>query len=255
MEEWMNTPVTIKNLSVSFDDSPVLTNVTCTIRQSELTVIVGRSGSGKSTLLRAVNRLNECFPGCSTTGDVNISLRDGQLDVYAASTSPERLRARVGMVFQSPNVLPVSIRRNMLLPQKLVRGIVGRVAVESMKRMLDRVGLLEEVCDRLDAPAATLSGGQQQRLCLARALTLEPEVLLLDEPTASVDYQSANRIEDLLLSLKNELPMLVVSHSLPQTQRLADRVLLMRKGKIAGEWHQGQANAETAYEEMLSTTF
>ncbi|HHB75358.1 MAG TPA: ATP-binding cassette domain-containing protein, partial [Desulfobulbus sp.] len=96
---------------------------------------------------------------------------------------------------------------------------------------------------------------QQQRLCLARALALEPEILLLDEPTASVDYRSARRIEELLLSLKNELPMLVVSHSLPQTQRLADRVLLIRKGRLAGEWHRGQANAEADFEKMLSTTF
>lgn len=251
----MNSPVTIKNLSVSFDGIPVLTDVSCKTSQGELTVIVGRSGSGKSTLLRGINRLNECFPGCSTTGNVNLSLKDGQLDVYAASTSPERLRAHVGMVFQSPNVLPVSIRRNMLLPQKLVRGIVGSVAEEIMKRMLERVGLWEEVCDRLDAQALTLSGGQQQRLCLARALALEPEILLLDEPTASVDYQSARRIEELLLSLKNELPMLVVSHSLSQTKRLADRVLLVRKGQLAGQWYQGQENAEAAFEEMLSTTF
>lgn len=251
----MTPPISINNLSVSFDGTPVLEDVTCYTRHGELTVIVGRSGSGKSTLLRAINRLNECFPGCLTTGDVNLSLHDGQLDVYAANTCPESLRTDVGMVFQSPNVLPLSIGRNMLLPQKLVRGITGRPAEEIMRQMLDRVGLLDEVHDRLDAPAATLSGGQQQRLCLARALALEPEVLLLDEPTASVDYQSARRIEDLLLVLKKELSILVVSHSLPQTRRLADRMLLIRKGRLAEQWHRNQNDAEAAFEEILATTF
>ena len=228
----MTPGVSINNLSVSFNGTTVLEDITCKTRCGELTVIVGRSGSGKSTLLRAINRLNECFPGCSTTGEVTLSLHDGQLDVYGAATCPERIRARVGMVFQTPNVLPLSIERNMLLPQKLVRGVTGPPAREMMERMLERVGLFQEVRDRLDGPAATLSGGQQQRLCLARALALEPEVLLLDEPTASVDYRSARRIEDLLLSLKDELPLLVVSHSLPQTRRLADRVLLIREEKL-----------------------
>ncbi len=251
----MTAAVSIKNLRVTFNGAAVLEDITCKTRCGELTVIVGRSGSGKSTLLRAVNRLNECFPGCSTTGVVRLSLHDGQLAVYADGTCPERLRGRVGMVFQSPNVLPLSIERNMLLPQRLVRGITGRAAEEIMRRMLRRVGLFDEVCDRMDAQAATLSGGQQQRLCLARALALEPEVLLLDEPTASVDYQSARRIEDLLLSLKDELSLLVVSHSLPQTRRLADRVLLIREGRLTGQWHRGQANADAAFEKMLSTTF
>lgn len=255
METGMNTVISIRDLTVSFKDKKALSDVSFDVMPNELTVLVGRSGSGKSTLLRAVNRLNECFEGCETSGGISVRLGGETLDVYASVTDPERLRSRVGMVFQSPNVLPISIERNLLLPQKLVRGIGGARAREVMERVLEDVGLLDEVKDRLKQPAGTLSGGQQQRLCLARTMALEPEILLLDEPTASVDYKSVEHIEQLLLRLAPTLPMLVVSHSLDQTRTLADRVILMREGRVAGTWSRTDHDAETAFDELLSTTF
>ena len=249
----MTPKITIHNLSVSFHGKNSIADVGFEVMPGELTVLVGRSGSGKSTLLRAVNRLNECFEGCVTTGGVKVQLDGKSLDVYSPKTDPEYLRCRIGMVFQTPNVLPVSIERNFLLPQKLVRGVVGNTAREKMEQVLEEVGLFNEVKDRLNHPATTLSGGQQQRLCLARALALEPEVLLLDEPTASVDYRSAEHIEQLLQKLIPTLPMLVVSHSLSQTRALADRVILMREGSIAGAWHR--SDPDSALNELLSTTF
>ena len=178
---------------------------------------VGRSGSGKTTLLRALNRLNECFPGCRTQGQVLLQFPEGgEVDAYDARTDVELLRRRVGMVFQSPNVLPVSIGRNLLMPLKLVAGVTGSKAEARMEQALRDVGLWDEVAERLSHAAATLSGGQQQRLCLARALALEPELLLLDEPTASVDYRSAEIIENLLQELAKRLTVVMVSHSLSQ---------------------------------------
>lgn len=250
----MNATISIRDLTVSFGQKTAVNRVSLDAMPGELTVLVGRSGSGKSTLLRAVNRLNECFEGCATSGGVTVRLDGRPVDVYAPGTDPERLRGRVGMVFQTPNVLPISIERNMLLPQKLVRGRDGAEARQAMERTLDEVGLLDEVRDRLGQPAATLSGGQQQRLCLARALALDPEILLLDEPTASVDYRSAEHIETLLLRLAPTLPMLVVSHSLRQSRTLADRVILMRDGRIAGQWGS-ESGTKAELEELLSATF
>lgn len=247
--------LSIQNLTVSFEGSTAIHDVSFDIQPGELTVIVGRSGSGKSTLLRAVNRLNECYDGSATTGRVLVQLNGKPVDVYSPSTDPEYLRSRVGMVFQAPNVLPVSIERNLLLPQKLVRGVTGTKAREMMERALEDVGLLDEVKDRLGNHAMTLSGGQQQRLCLARTLALEPRILLLDEPTASVDYRSAEHIEKLLLRLAPTLPMIVVSHSLNQTRTLADRVILMREGAVAGQWHRSAAKTDATLDDLLATTF
>ncbi|MBG0791527.1 MAG: phosphate ABC transporter ATP-binding protein [Desulfovibrionaceae bacterium] len=255
METGMNAAISIRDLTVSFQGKPAVSEVSFDVMPGELTVVVGRSGSGKSTLLRAVNRLNECFEGCETDGRVAVRLAGKTLDAYAPGTDPERLRSRVGMVFQTPNVLPISIERNLLLPQKLVRGVDGAGARDIMERVLDDVGLLDEVKDRLRQPAATLSGGQQQRLCLARTMALEPEILLLDEPTASVDYRSSEHIERLLLRLAPTLPMLVVSHSLGQTRALADRVILIREGSLAGEWRRTSPDADTAFDELLSSAF
>ena len=186
------TSVVIAGLTVAFNGISACTGVDLEIPAGGICVIVGRSGSGKTTLLRALNRLNECFAGCRTQGRVTLRFA-GQdpVEAYDTRTDVEWLRRHVGMVFQSPNVLPVSIGRNLLMPLRLVAAISGSEAQDRMRQALQGVGLWNEVSDRLEHPAATLSGGQQQRLCLARTLALEPELLLLDEPTASVDYRSA----------------------------------------------------------------
>lgn len=249
----MSTAISLHDVTVSFNGKPSITGVSLEVQADELTVLVGCSGSGKSTLLRAVNRLNDEFEGSTTSGKISVLIGGAEVDIYASAVNPEFLRSRVGMVFQTPNVLPISIERNILLPQKLVLGITGKKAQERMEEVLEDVGLLGEVDYRLSQPAATLSGGQQQRLCLARALALDPEILLLDEPTASVDYKSAQLIEQLLLRLAPSLPMVVVSHSLSQTRTLADRVILMREGSIVGTWRKGSAITEL--DELLTTTF
>jgi phosphate transport system ATP-binding protein len=246
--------ITIRDLTVAFDGKPACSGVDLDVRAGGITVLAGRSGSGKTTVLRAVNRLNECLDGCRTTGSVRLALAMGEVDAYAPETDVEELRRRVGMVFQTPSVLPVSVERNFLMPLKLVLGVSGAEARDRAREALADVGLLDEVADRMDQSAQILSGGQQQRLCLARALALEPEILLLDEPTASVDYRSAEIIEDLLLSLGVRLPLVVVSHSLRQARKLADTLYLVRDGAVAGQWSRHTGD-ESSLNTLLDETF
>lgn len=248
----MKTAISFNDVTIAFGGNSVVSGVSFDVKADELTVLVGRSGSGKSTLLRAINRLNDCFDECITKGSIQVRLNDIMMEVNSSHVSPEFLRSRVGMVFQTPNVLPISIERNLLLPQTLVCGVCERKAREKMEMALEDVGLFNEVKDRLNHPAKNLSGGQQQRLCLARALALEPEILLLDEPTASVDYKSSELIEQLLLQLANKLPIVVVSHSLKQTKILADRALLIREGKLVSSW---SASDNTSLDELLYNEF
>lgn len=222
--------IRIENLSVSFAGRPVIRELSLTIPQGGPTFLLGRSGSGKTTLLRAINRLNECLPGCVTRGKVEVRCGEQWLDAYSPSLAVEVLRRRVGMVFQSPNVLPLSIARNIALPLKTTLGLSASECEMRAEQALREVHLWDEVKDRLSAPAATLSGGQQQRLCLARALALRPEILLLDEPTSSLDFKASGQIEELLAELKNRYTLVVVSHSLSQAHRLAEQVFVLRDG-------------------------
>lgn len=234
----MNMAIRVESLSVSFAGRQVLDNMNLEIPAGGPTVLVGRSGSGKTTLLRAINRLNECLPGCVTTGQIRLRLggqeplRPGEewVDAYGPGTVVENLRKRVGMVFQTPNVLPVSVGRNLGLPLKLALGLPALEVQGRMEQALREAHLWDEVKDRLGHPAQTLSGGQQQRLCLARALAFAPDILLLDEPTASLDYKAARGIEELLLELASRYTLLLVSHSLNQARRLARQMFVLRKG-------------------------
>lgn len=224
------TSIEIRDLTVSFGGRVVLRGLNLDVAQGGPTVLLGRSGSGKTTLLRAINRLNECLPGCETSGTVRVRLSGTMVDAYGAGTRPETLRTRVGMVFQTPNPLPGSIAENIALPLALAHRLDKAEIAARIEASLTESGLWGEVKDRLRAPAASLSGGQQQRLCLARALAARPEVLLLDEPTASLDYQAARGIEELLLDLPSRYTLLVVSHGLNQARRLARDVLVLREG-------------------------
>ena len=230
----MNSAICVENLSVSFAGREVLRGLSLEIQAGGPTVLVGRSGSGKTTLLRAINRLNECLPDCATTGQVRLRLGGGLggdwLEAYAPGTVVENLRKRVGMVFQTPNVLPLSVERNIALPLKLALGLSAAQIRDRQEQALREAHLWDEVKDRLAAPAQTLSGGQQQRLCLARALAFAPDILLLDEPTASLDYKAAQGIEDLLQELASRYTLLVVSHSLNQARRLARHMFVLREG-------------------------
>ncbi|UZP67516.1 ATP-binding cassette domain-containing protein [Desulfovibrio mangrovi] len=226
----------IRNLSVFFGKQQVVKEVSLEAPSNAVTVLIGRSGSGKTTVLRSLNRLNECFPDCRTTGHAEVLL-DGRLtDIHSGFRDPAGLRVRVGMVFQTPDVLPVSIRRNITLPLQYALGLDQSVMDIRVERALCDAGLWDEVHSRLDTPAETLSGGQQQRLCLARSLAMHPAMLLLDEPTASLDNVSSRTIETLLKELKSRYPIIMVSHSLGQALRLADRLVLMGNGRIRHQW-------------------
>lgn len=219
-------------LRFSYNGMTILRGINQSFPEKEITAIIGPSGSGKSTFLMTLNRLWEALPNCSLSGKVFISLAGGFEDIYAGNCSAEILRRRVGMVFQMPNPLPMSIYRNVAFPLTLA----GRHHRDEIRAMVEdnlkKVKLWSEVRDRLDSPAHSLSGGQQQRLCLARALILEPEVLLLDEPTSALDFKSAGAIEELLLDLKSHCTILVVSHYLDQVKRIADQVVLLENGMI-----------------------
>ncbi len=176
------------------------------------------------------------------------------LDVYANGIPLTELRRRVGMVFQAPNVLPLSIFKNLALPLKLVLGLGKQEIPQRVEDALQSAHLWEEVKDRLQDQATTLSGGQQQRLCLAHALALQPDVLLLDEPTASLDFRAALKIEDLLLDLKEKYTIIAVSHSLSQARRLADVVVVLREGQIMKAF-SGQEFSEHQVRETLLEEF
>ncbi len=223
--------IRIEHLSVRFAGQSVLTDLSLDIPAGGPTFLIGRSGTGKTTLLRAINRLNECFPDCETHGKIAVQLNGEWVDAYGSGIAVEHLRRRVGMVFQNPNVLPLSIERNIRLPLEVALSLPVEESRQRVEQALCDVHLWDEVKDRLNAPAGTLSGGQQQRLCLARALALQPEILLLDEPTASLDFKAAQQIEELLSELKSRYTLVVISHSLGQANRLAEQVFVLRDNR------------------------
>lgn len=227
--------VRMVDVNVAFHQQSVLQHITIDFPYQGISVIVGRSGSGKTTLLRSINRLNETFVSCFTTGQIEANLGQGLESIFPCMsnllTLPD-LRRRVGMVFQTPNVFPVSVYRNIAVPLEQIAGISKKELPDHIESALDRVGLLEEVKDRLDIPAQHLSGGQQQRLCLARMLALEPAILLLDEPTASLDIQSSQKIELLLQELAQQYPIIMVSHNLSQVCRLAQHLIVLHQGRV-----------------------
>jgi len=228
----MTSPaIRIEHLSVHFSGKAVIDNISMAVPSGGPTFLLGRSGSGKTTLLRAVNRLNECFSNCETQGKIEVLLGGERVDAYGSSTPVQTLRQRIGMVFQNPNVLPMSIARNISLPLEAALSLSASECQDRVEQVLRDVYLWDEVKDRLSSPAIALSGGQQQRLCLARALALQPEILLLDEPTASLDFRAAQQIEELLLELKTRHTLFVVSHSLGQAMRLAEHVFVLHEGK------------------------
>jgi phosphate transport system ATP-binding protein len=250
-----NAAIEITGLTVKFGGRVAVREVSLSIPSRSVTVVIGPSGSGKTTLLRSVNRLNEFFPGCSTDGTVRIRLGDRWVDAYRDKQPVTELRRRVGMVFQTPNVLPCSIEKNLTLPLFRVLGISKRDAPAHVERALRDVGVWEEVHDRLHDAATTLSGGQQQRLCLARTLVLDPEVLLLDEPTSSLDFRSARSIEQLLLDLRGSYTIVAVSHSLGQTRRLADRVVVLSDGGVAKRLTREDLRDPGTFQRLLEDVF
>ena len=211
-----------ESIGVRYGDKRALHDVSLEIPARQITALIGPSGCGKTSFLSTLNRLAELIPACRVSGKVWI----GGQDVYAADVDPSALRRRVGMIFQKPNPFPLSIRRNIELPLLEQRRLPRSERDGIVEDVLERVGLWKEVRDRLDRSALGLSGGQQQRLCLARALALEPEVLLLDEPCSALDPLSSATVEDLVASLRDHCTVVIVTHNLAQARRIADRVAL-----------------------------
>jgi phosphate transport system ATP-binding protein len=225
--------IQLTDLSFFYGDQRILDRITAGFADHAVTAIIGPSGQGKSTLLTAINRLWEEIPGARAQGQVEILINDRLVDIYADGYCVNRLRRKVGMVFQNPNPLPMSIFKNVAFPLKLA-GRKEKQQIEAhVHRALSQAFLWDEVKDRLEADARTLSGGQQQRLCIARALILAPEVLLLDEPTASLDAKAGAVIEELLVGLKSHCTLLMVSHYLDQVHRVADEVMELTHGRLS----------------------
>ena len=224
--------IEIEKLSFYYGESRVLKQISVSFLKNSIAAVIGASGSGKSTLLTTINRLSDEIAGTRVTGRVQIILDRQKIDIYQPGISLPWLRRKVGMVFQIPNPLPMSIYKNLTLPLKMA-GIKNRgLQHDRVERVLKDTFLWVEVKDRLREDARTLSGGQQQRLCIARALILEPEVLLLDEPTSSLDEGAVAEIENLLLSLKESCTLLMVSHDLAQVERVADAVVEIADGAL-----------------------
>ena len=221
--------ITLHEFGVAYEKKTVLEGVNTSIRRGRLTAIIGPSGCGKSTLLKAMNRMLETQADAQVFGSIHLN---GQ-DINAME--PELLRRKVGMVFQTPTPFPMSIYKNMTYAP-LYYGVKGKQKLDSIVREnLEVTGLWEEVQDELNKSALKLSGGQQQRLCIARALTADPEILLLDEPCSALDVKSTQTIEELLLKLKEHYTIVIVTHNLFQARRIADDCIFMLNGQL---WEQ-----------------
>ncbi len=223
----MEHSLAARNLNVWYGQQHALKGITIGLPIRQITAIIGPSGCGKSTFLKSLNRLLELNEIVRIDGEV---LLDGE-NIYAPGTDVTDVRTRIGMLAQKPFPLPMSIYDNVAYGMKIHGMYNGRVA-DNVERSLRAVGLWSEVSDRLKAPATGLSGGQQQRLCLARAIAVEPEILLCDESTASLDPIAAQGIESLLLELRGDYTLVIVTHNIAQARRLADYVMFMWLGEL-----------------------
>ncbi|MEM1437632.1 MAG: phosphate ABC transporter ATP-binding protein PstB [Pseudomonadota bacterium] len=221
--------VRVRDVSVHYGDRLVLHNVNLDVARNEALALIGASGSGKSTFLRCLNRMNDTIDDARVSGQIHI---DGD-DIYGRDMDVVALRARVGMVFQKPNPFPKSIYDNVAYGPR-IHGLAGNRAEldDIVHQCLDRVGLLAEVKDRLDARGTSLSDGQQQRLCMARTLAVGPEVILMDEPCSALDPIATARIEDLIDALRERYAIVIVTHSMQQAARVSQRTAYFHKGQL-----------------------
>lgn len=215
----------VKDLDAYYGDVKAIKDVNMPMRRHAVTAIIGPSGCGKSTLVRCLNRMHELTPGARTEGEI---LFDGG-DINAPEVDPVELRSRIGMVFQKPNPFPKSIYNNIAFGLQ-INGFRGNMA-EAVERSLRKAALWDEVKDRLKESALSLSGGQQQRLCIARAIAIEPEVILMDEPCSALDPIATLAIEDLIRELKEQYSIVIVTHNMQQAARVSDETAFLMLGE------------------------
>jgi phosphate transport system ATP-binding protein len=221
--------IEVKDLSVYYGKLKAVRSVSLDIRSRKVTAIIGPSGCGKSTFIRCLNRMHEVTPGTRVEGNV---LLDGS-DVYAPGTDPVEVRRKVGMVFQKPNPFPtMSIRDNVIAGFRLNGSRDRRLHDEKVENSLRMAALWDEVKDQLHQPGTSLSGGQQQRLCIARALAVEPEVLLMDEPCSALDPIATAKIEELIHELKETVTIVIVTHNMQQAARVSDFTAFFYMGEL-----------------------
>ncbi|UAB77043.1 phosphate ABC transporter ATP-binding protein [Erythrobacter sp. SCSIO 43205] len=227
--EEVKAKMSAENVSVYYGEKQAIKDVSIGIPAKYVTAFIGPSGCGKSTFLRALNRMNDTIASARVTGQIEL---DGE-DIYASSMDVVQLRARVGMVFQKPNPFPKSIYDNIAYGPR-IHGIFEQKSDldEIVENSLRRAGLWEEVKDRLDDPGTALSGGQQQRLCIARAIAVDPEVILMDEPCSALDPIATAKIEELIAELSGRYAIVIVTHSMQQAARVSDRTAFFHLGEI-----------------------
>ncbi|MBN2339299.1 MAG: phosphate ABC transporter ATP-binding protein [Acidobacteria bacterium] len=221
--------MTCRNVDVYYGEKHAVRGVSLDIAKNEVLALIGPSGCGKSTFIRCLNRMNDPIEGCRVTGDIRL---DGA-DIYDSGVDVVPLRAQVGMVFQKPNPFPKSIWHNVAYGPKIHGLAADRYELDGIvENSLRRAGLWEEVKDRLDQPGTALSGGQQQRLCIARALAVEPEIILMDEPCSALDPIATAHIENLIDELRANYSIVIVTHSMQQASRVSQRTAYFHLGDL-----------------------
>ncbi|MBA4549430.1 phosphate ABC transporter ATP-binding protein [Thermoactinomyces intermedius] len=224
----MADKISIKQFNLFYGEKQALKNIQFNIRKNKVTALIGPSGCGKSTLLRSINRMNDMIPGVKTSGRILI---DGK-NIYEPEVDLVQLRKKVGMVFQQPNPFPVSIYDNVAYGPR-VHGVKEKKKLdEIVERTLTQAHLWEEVKDRLHRSAMGLSGGQQQRLVIARVLAVEPDIILMDEPASALDPVSTERLEELVVQLKENYTVVMVTHNMQQAARVSDQTVFFLNGEV-----------------------
>ncbi|MGA9580624.1 MAG: phosphate ABC transporter ATP-binding protein PstB [Allosphingosinicella sp.] len=218
-----------RGVNVWYGEKQAISEVSIDVRQEHVTAFIGPSGCGKSTFLRTLNRMNDTIPSARVTGAIEL---DGE-DIYASGMDVVQLRARVGMVFQKPNPFPKSIYENVAYGPRIHGLATGRQELDQIvERSLKRAGLWEEVKDRLAESGTALSGGQQQRLCIARAIAVDPEVILMDEPCSALDPIATAKIEELIHELRGRYAIVIVTHNMQQAARVSQRTAFFHLGEL-----------------------
>ena len=224
----MSNAITAKNLCLWYGNAQALKNINIQIPENNITALIGPSGCGKSTFLKTLNRMNDLIPGVKITGEV----RYQDTDIFAPGLDVNALRKEIGMVFQKPNPFPMSIYDNIAYGPR-THGVKNKAKLDELvEQSLRGAAIWDEVKDRLKKNALGLSGGQQQRLCIARALAVEPKVLLMDEPTSALDPISTSKIEELAMGLKERYTIVIVTHNMQQAVRISDRTAFFLLGEL-----------------------